>query len=200
MVVLEPCRPCSFLRRRRYAVDFDGALRFRALDAELTRGGVDAGGRPAAADFRRKLRRNCLVRLRLGGPDPLGDLLIPLQGREIDTVRALVATRRRRGRRPVIVIIKVTRRRTSAMWRGRRPVIIERRRRWPEAMRRRGAVKVLIPRWRRPLIVKGLGSRAGGGQDDQGGAGQKCAHHIFIDPPREGHVAGTVTGRLGSKD
>lgn len=89
MVVLEPGRPRSFLRRRRYAVDLDGALRFRALNAELTRGRVDASGGSAPADFRRKLRRNSLVRLRLREPDPLCDLFVPLQGREIGPVQVL---------------------------------------------------------------------------------------------------------------
>jgi len=90
LVVLEASRPGSFLRRRRYAVDLDGALRFCSLDAKLSRSGIDARSRAmpfpvrSTAFNRRNLRRLTLLSLLcLSEPDPLGDLLVPLQGREV---------------------------------------------------------------------------------------------------------------------
>jgi len=66
------------------------------------------------------------------------------------------------------------------MMRGRRPVVIEvvawRR---PEAMRgRRGPVEILLA-WRgRPSVIVGLCACPGRRKDEQGGAGEKCAHVV----------------------
>ncbi|MCJ2135591.1 hypothetical protein MKK69_16290 [Methylobacterium sp. J-026] len=87
LVVLEACSARRFLRRRRYAVDLDGALGFVPIYAELARRCTNPAGLPSAA-FRNWLNLSQFLGTGacLGEPDPFRDLLVPLPGCEVGPV------------------------------------------------------------------------------------------------------------------
>jgi len=86
LVVLEAGRPSRFLRLRRDGANFESAVGLAVADTELSSSSTDPAFRTAAADFCPNLGRNCFGRfglLFLSEPDPLGNLLVPLQRREV---------------------------------------------------------------------------------------------------------------------
>lgn len=88
---------------------------------------------------------------------------------------------RRRG--VIVIIVVVIRRRRSPVTGRRHSIVIGLGRRRTEPIRWRwGAIEIRARRRQAPLIV-GLGARAGGREDQQGGAGKEYAHGVSIELP-----------------
>jgi len=86
-------------------------------------------------------------------------------------------------RRGVVVIVVVVIRRRSPVTGRRHSIVIGLGRRRTEPIRWRwGAIEIRARRRQAPLIV-GLGARAGGRKDQQGGAGKEYAHGVSIELP-----------------